>query len=294
MSWFLAARLKTLPAAIVPVLAGCLLAFQLRGVFSFPLALATLLGAVAIQIATNFFNDVIDHDKGTDTAKRLGPTRVTASGLIPRRAVMGAAVLALGVATLCGLFLFFERGWLILLIGVPSLFLSYGYTGGPFPLAYLGLGELFVILFFGLIAVGGTVFVQLGEIPALAWVLGLQIGFLSSVLIAVNNYRDLVEDRAAGKRTLAVRFGREALTIFILFATFQPGLLFRFYPEMPWVDAFESRYTWAGTVFVIIFSIVFLKARGTRDVPGWVLGLSALHLVVFLGLMASATGLTSA
>ena len=145
----LAARPKTLPAAIVPVWAGCVLAWKLGGVFDPWLAGCTLIGAVAIQIATNFFNDAIDSMKGADTKTRLGPVRVTASGLLPPRTVMRVAGGFLAVALLCGVFIYQERGWPIVLIGLPSLFLAYGYTGGPFPLAYRGMGELFVIVFFG-------------------------------------------------------------------------------------------------------------------------------------------------
>jgi 1,4-dihydroxy-2-naphthoate octaprenyltransferase len=203
----LAARPKTLPAAVVPVWAGCVLAWKLSGSFDFLLALCTLGGAVAIQIATNFFNDAIDARKGADTERRLGPTRVTASGMMQPQTVMRLATLFLGVAVLCGVVLYQARGWPIIAIGIPSLFLAYGYTGGPFPLAYRGMGELFVIGFFGLVAVAGTVFIQTGEWPREALLLGLQIGMLSSVLISINNLRDREEDATTGKRTLAVRFG---------------------------------------------------------------------------------------
>jgi 1,4-dihydroxy-2-naphthoate octaprenyltransferase len=203
----LAARPKTLPAAIVPVWAGCVLACQLSGVFDPWLAFCTLLGAVAIQVATNFFNDAIDARKGADTARRVGPQRVTASGMLSARAVMTLAAGFLLVALGCGTVLFQARGWPIVCIGIPSLFLAYGYTGGPFPLAYRGMGELFVILFFGLVAVAGTVFIQTGGWPPEALLLGFQVGLLSAVLISINNFRDRDEDSTTGKRTLAVRFG---------------------------------------------------------------------------------------
>jgi len=206
-SCVLAARPKTLPAAIVPVWLGCVLAWKLSGEFDGWLALHTLLGAVAIQIATNFFNDAIDSRKGADTGRRLGPQRVTASGLLRAGTVMIIAVCFLLVALGCGIVLFNARGWPIAWIGIPSLFLAYGYTGGPFPLAYRGMGELFVILFFGLVAVAGTVFIQTGAWPPAAWLLGLQVGLLSAVLISINNFRDREEDATTGKRTLAVRLG---------------------------------------------------------------------------------------
>jgi 1,4-dihydroxy-2-naphthoate octaprenyltransferase len=207
MPCLLAARPKTLPAAIVPVWAGCVLAWKLSDHFDLTLALLTLAGSLCIQIATNFFNDAIDAKKGADTERRLGPRRVTASGMLKPPTVMSIAVGFLILAVLCGHQLYQVRGWPILAIGIPSLFLAYGYTGGPVPLAYRGLGELFVILFFGFVAVAGTVFIQTGGWPRESWWLGLQIGLLSAVLISINNFRDREEDATTGKRTLAVRFG---------------------------------------------------------------------------------------
>ncbi len=206
-SCFLAARPKTLPAAIVPVWVGCVLAWKLTGAFDLALALCTLGGAIAIQIATNFFNDAIDFEKGADTENRLGPRRVTATGLMKRETVMRLGGVFLALAAACGIALFLARGWPILAIGLPSMFLAFGYTGGPFPLAYRGMGEIFVVLFFGFVAVMGTVFVQTGEWLREAALLGLQIGLLSAVLISINNLRDREEDASTGKHTLAVRFG---------------------------------------------------------------------------------------
>lgn len=203
----LATRPKTLPAAVVPVWVGCVLAWKLTGELHLLLAAATLLGALFIQIATNFFNDAIDARKGADTDRRLGPQRVTASGLLSQRAVMSLGLVFLLLATTCGAWLLIECGWPIAAIGIPSLFFAYAYTGGPFPLAYRGLGELFVIAFFGLVAVAGTVFVQTGDWPREALLLGAQVGLLSAALISINNFRDREEDAISGKRTLAVRFG---------------------------------------------------------------------------------------
>ena len=210
----LAARPKTLPAAIVPVWLGCVLAWKLTGTIDITLALCTLGGALCIQIATNFFNDAIDHRKGADTANRLGPARVTAGGLMtPDRVMRWAFGFSLAAAGF-GAVLVLARGWPILAIGIPSLLLAYGYTGGPFPLAYRGLGELFVLIFFGWIAVAGTVFVQTGGWPPEAILLGTQVGLLSAVLISLNNLRDRAEDATTGKRTLAVRLGpRYAIAI---------------------------------------------------------------------------------
>ncbi len=206
-AWILAARPKTLLAGIVPVWAGCILAFHLAGEWSPYLAGFTLASTLCIQIATNLFNDALDHAKGADTADRLGPKRVSAEGMIPPQAVILAGVTLLLMAVTFALPLIVARGWPILAIGIPSLYFSFGYTGGPVPLAYRGLGEIFVILFFGLIAVTGTVFVQIAEWRWEAVLLGLQVGMYSTALIAINNLRDVAEDTASGKRTLAVRFG---------------------------------------------------------------------------------------
>lgn len=210
-AFVLAARPKTLPAAIVPVWIGCVLAYYLTGDWDPRLALYTFASALWIQIATNFFNDAIDAQKGADTDERLGPVRVTASGQLSTKTVYAVAVFCLILAAMFGWALFLVRGWPMLAIGIPSLYLAYGYTGGPLPLAYKGLGELFVILFFGLVAVTGTVFVQTGEWYAEALVTGLAVGCLSAVLISVNNLRDVDEDRGNGKNTLAVRWGRPAV-----------------------------------------------------------------------------------
>lgn len=239
-SCVLAARPKTLPAAVVPVWAGCILAWKLTGTVDIRMAVATLVGAIAIQIATNFFNDAIDARKGADTEKRLGPVRVTSSGLMSRRTVTLAGVCFLLLAAACGVVLYQSRGWPVVAIGVPSLFLAYGYTGGPFPLAYRGMGELFVILFFGLVAVTGTVFMQTGTWPAGGFLLGLQTGLLSAVLISINNLRDREEDSGTGKRTLAVRLGhRNAARMIVveIAATILCGIAWFHFTPTSWFHA---------------------------------------------------------
>lgn len=206
--WILAARPKTLGAAIAPVLVGSVLGWKLSGHFSLMLMLATLGSCMCLQIATNLFNDAIDAVKGSDTIERLGPVRITASGMMSSKAVLTVATVVLGLAALLAVPLYLARGWPIVAIGIPSLYFCFGYTGGPMPLAYRGLGELFVVLFFGLVAVTGSAFVQSGHWHVEALVAGLQIGMLSTVLIAINNLRDIEEDTKTGKRTLAVRFGK--------------------------------------------------------------------------------------
>lgn len=274
-AWLLAARPKTLPAAIVPVWSGCLMVDAIGYDVSYRLAVVTLMGAIFIQIATNFFNDVIDARKGADTIERIGPTRATASGLLSPKAMYAGAAFMLLQALVCGFLLFNARGWPIIAIGIPSLYLSYGYTGGPVPLAYRGLGEIFVILFFGFVAVMGTFFVQTGFWPWQGWILGLQIGCLSAVLIAVNNYRDLEEDRAANKRTLVVRWGRKPVMFLICFMTILPSFL---------VLAFQDSGCWFGASFTLGLVFLLLESRLLKSdgVPSSLLGLSALHLILFV------------
>jgi len=236
--WISAARPKTLGAAVAPVIVGTAIGWRFGGTLHLGLAVCTLLACIALQVATNWFNDAIDFVKGSDTAARIGPRRITASGVVTARQVLIAACAMLGVATALSVPLFLARGWLIVAIGIPSLYFCYGYTGGPAPLAYRGLGELFVILFFGLVAVTGSAFVQSGQWHAEALVGGLQIGLLSTVLIAVNNLRDIDEDRSTGKRTLAARFGvtfaRWEITLLILGALALEGYWWRM--GMAWVD----------------------------------------------------------
>lgn len=285
-AWILAARPKTLPAAIVPVWSGSLLAYEQTGSFQLSLALLTVFGAIFIQVATNFFNDVIDSQKGADTGERVGPQRATVSGLLTPKAVYFGAFLMLILASLCGWFLFQARGWPILLIGIPSLYLSFGYTGGPFPLAYRGMGELFVILFFGLVAVGGTVFVQTGLWTSESLILGFQIGLLSAVLIAVNNYRDVSEDAPVGKRTLAVRFGRPLVRYLIIGMTLIPAMLILCHSE------YSLAWFLPALGIALLFVVLELKFLRPDGVPSSLLGLSALHLILFVSLQNFAMSLT--
>jgi len=206
--WILAARPKTLGAAIAPVLVGSVLGWKLSGEFCVWLMLDTLAACMCLQIATNLFNDALDSLKGSDTKERLGPVRITASGMMPPKTVLRVAVGVLVLAAALSVPLIWYRGWPIVAIGIPSLYFCFGYTGGPWPLAYRGLGEFFVVLFFGLVAVTGSAYVQGGHWYFEALVAGLQVGMLSTVLIAINNLRDIEEDTKTGKRTLAVRFGK--------------------------------------------------------------------------------------
>jgi 1,4-dihydroxy-2-naphthoate octaprenyltransferase len=203
----LAARPKTLTAALVPVLVGTALAAALGDHVRWDLAAAALGGAGAIQIGTNLYNDLLDHERGADTQGRLGPVRVTQAGLLTPGGVRLAAAASFVVAVACGIPLVLAGGWPILLLGLLSLVFGYAYTGGPFPLAYHGLGELFVLLFFGFGAVGGTYWLHAGRLAPEVTVAGTQIGLLACALLAVNNLRDVAEDARSRKHTLAVRFG---------------------------------------------------------------------------------------
>jgi 1,4-dihydroxy-2-naphthoate polyprenyltransferase len=209
--WLMAARPRTLPAAVAPVLVGTAAAVQWVGhlprVGAF---LAALVGSIFIQIGTNLANDYSDAKRGADTADRLGPVRVTASGMVTPQRVMRATWIAFAVAVVCGIYLTAVAGPVILLIGILSIAAGVLYTGGPRPYGYSGFGEVFVFLFFGLVAVNGSYYVQLEHLDALPLGLSISIGFLATAIIVVNNVRDVETDRRAGKNTLAVRVGRES------------------------------------------------------------------------------------
>lgn len=207
ITWLRAARPATLTAAVVPVLVGTAVAHATGGV-RWDTALAALLGACAIQIGTNFANDVFDAEKGADTEARLGPVRAVAAGLLSARAMRVAMILAFATATLFGSYLVWTAGWPIVLIGVLSIASGIAYTGGPYPLGYNGLGDVFVMLFFGFVAVLGTVLVQTGALPALGWAAAVPVGAIATAILVVNNVRDRQTDVHAGKRTLVVRLGR--------------------------------------------------------------------------------------
>jgi 1,4-dihydroxy-2-naphthoate octaprenyltransferase len=206
--WLVAARPRTLPAAVAPVIVGTALAGS-EDVFR-PLAFAAaLLGSVFIQVGTNLSNDYSDARRGADTEDRLGPVRVTAGGLMPPRRVLVGTYVAFGVAVAAGVYLTAVAGWELLLVGAASILAGVLYTGGPRPYGYEGLGELFVFLFFGVVAVTGSYFVQTEELSAEAFALSIPVGLLAAAILVVNNVRDLDTDRRAGKLTLAVKLGRE-------------------------------------------------------------------------------------
>ncbi len=208
--WLLATRPATLTAALSPVLVGAAAAWRASGGvgYRWGAVLAALLGAMFIQVGTNLANDVFDYEKGADTADRLGPTRVTQAGLLTPSQVRAGMVVSFALATAAGVYLTAVAGWPIVAIGVASIASGVAYTGGPYPLGYNGLGDVFVFAFFGVVAVCGTAFVALGSVPSLALALSVPVGALATAVLVVNNVRDHTTDVRVGKRTVVVRFGR--------------------------------------------------------------------------------------
>jgi len=207
--WFLAARPKTLPASIAPILLGTGVAIH-KGGFHASTAIMALLTALLLQIAANFANDALDFKRGADTHERTGPTRIVASGYVSANAVLWATAITLALAILTGLYLVWRGGWPFLLLGLFAVICAVAYTGGPWPLAYLGLGEVFVFLFFGPIAVTGTAYLQTLDLTILSLVASIPSGLLAVCILIVNNVRDLEQDRRANKHTVAVRIGDRA------------------------------------------------------------------------------------
>lgn len=211
-AWMLAIRPRTLPAAAAGVVMGCALAWR-DGFLRLDAALACLLAALLLQIGSNLANDVFDFERGTDTPERLGPTRVTQAGLLTPREVKYGMAVVFGIAALIGLYLAYLGGLPIVLIGIAAIISAIAYTGGPFPLGYHGLGDIFVFIFFGLASVAGTYFVQAGFVSPAAWWMTIPPGLIVTAILVVNNLRDLENDRKANKRTLAVRLGERATKI---------------------------------------------------------------------------------
>ncbi len=234
----MAARPRTLPAAVAPVLVGTALA-GFDHVFHPLRFVAALLGAVFIQVGTNLSNDYSDARRGADTEDRLGPVRVTAGGLVPPRQVLVATYVSFGLAVLAGIYLIVVAGWQLLLVGAASILAGVAYTGGPKPYGYEGLGEVFVFLFFGIVAVAGSFFVQVRHLSWEAFALAVPVGLLAAAILVVNNFRDIDTDGRAGKRTLAVRLGRERTRV--VFAAIVYGayllapLTWLFGPLKPWL-----------------------------------------------------------
>ncbi len=235
--WLLSARPKTLWAGVAPVLMGTGLAIGAESAH-LGAALAALCGALLIQIGTNYCNDYADFKKGADTADRIGPVRATQAGWVTPQQMAWAAGIAFGLAVLAASYLVYRGGWPIVMIMIVSILAGILYTAGPYALAYLGLGDIFVLVFFGPVAVAGTFYAQAGQWPLTIWLMGLAPGLISCAILAVNNLRDVEQDRQANKRTVAVRFGPAfARTEYVLCMgagiTIVPLLNFFFWSETP-------------------------------------------------------------
>ncbi len=289
-SWILAFRPKTLTAALVPVIVGSALPYGLGQELKPGLSVLALLSALCIQIGTNLVNDASDFKKGADTAERIGPKRVTQSGLLSPRRVLGGGLFFFSLAILLGIPLVISGGWPLVVIGIFSVLAGYAYTAGPFPLAYLGLGDLFVLIFFGWVALGGMYYLNTGHFEVAAWVAGTQVGLLATVLIAVNNLRDRVTDIKAAKKTLPVRFGVAFARIEIAVLGLGPflGSVYWFQRDLKWAGAFP---------LILLPRTIALVRKVFRTSPGPVFNqflaqAAALHLgfglLLSLGLVLGA------
>ncbi len=282
-TWVLAARVPTLPAAVVPVLVGSATAWA-AGAFKLGPFLAALVASILIQIGTNLANDYFDFRKGADTPGRLGPVRVTQSGLVPPATVRAATMLTFGLAALIGVYLVAVGGLPILVIGLLSIAAGIVYTGGPWPLAYHGLGDVTVFIFFGLIAVVGTTYLHTGTLLPLAVVNAVPVAALVTAILVVNNLRDIDTDRVTGKHTLAVRLGRPGTRLEYLLLLIVAYAV----PVVSWVALGAPRYFWAPLltlpIAVPLVRLVF-TAEG-RPLNRALAGTGRLHLL--FGIMLAA------
>jgi 1,4-dihydroxy-2-naphthoate octaprenyltransferase len=261
-TWWLAIRPRTLPAAAAGVVTGSALALYDRTFHPAP-ALAALLVALLLQIGSNLANDVFDYERGADSARKHGPLRVTQSGLLTPGQVKAGMWSVFALAGLLGLYLAFEAGWVVILVGLAAILSAIAYTGGPFPLGYYGLGDLFVFLFFGLASVAGTYFVQAGNVSPAAWWMSLPIGLIIVGILVVNNLRDIETDRQAGKHTLAVMLGgrfAKSEYLFCLLAAFLCLPLFCLFRVLPW----GSLLTWATLPFAWRLTRVVFTQQGMK------------------------------
>jgi len=256
----LAIRPRTLPAAAAGVVIGSALAWR-DGFFRLDVALTCLLTALLLQIGSNLANDVFDFERGTDTPDRLGPVRVTQAGLLRPSQVKVGMIVVFGLATVLGLYLAWLGGWPIILIGVAAILSAIAYTGGPFPLGYYGLGDVFVFLFFGIAAVAGTYYIQAGFVSAAAWWMTIPPGLIITAILVVNNLRDLENDRKAGKHTLAVLLGERATKIQYLICIIAAYLVL---PLAAWLGVISwlSLLAWASLLTAIRTSRVVFTQRG--------------------------------
>jgi 1,4-dihydroxy-2-naphthoate octaprenyltransferase len=278
-NWLIAARPKTLSAAAVPVMIGTALAADEPTAITWWVFFCALAGAMLIQVATNFINDALDFKKGTDTAERVGPMRVTQAGLVSAETVMRAAWICLGLAAVCGIPLLYRGGWPMLVVGLSSIGAAYLYTGGPYPLAYHGLGEIFVMIFFGFVAVGGTFYVHSLQITRSALWAGFAAGSLATVLLVINNLRDAAGDARTAKRTLVVRFGERfahAEIVFFAVAPFMAVVLIAWMRDQWWLLVTLASLPLALVVIVRSFRLRGASLNGALASAGalqWLFGL---------------------
>jgi 1,4-dihydroxy-2-naphthoate octaprenyltransferase len=283
----MAARPRTLPAAVAPVLVGTALGATERHGLRWLAFVAALLGAVFIQVGTNLSNDYSDARRGADTEDRLGPVRVTAGGLVPPRQVLRATYVTFGLAVLCGVYLVAVAGWVLLLIGAASILAGVLYTGGPRPYGYEGLGEVFVFLFFGIVAVAGSYYVQTERLEWEAFVLAVPVGLLAAAILVVNNVRDLETDRRADKRTLAVRLGRSRTRG--LYAAMVYGAFLT--APVPWVAGSLSPWLLLPWLTLPLAASVVRLVRQHTDGPTLNEALARTGLLQLLFCVLLATGL---
>ena len=256
----LAIRPRTLPAAAAGVTMGSALAWR-DGFFRFDAALACLLTALLLQIGSNLANDVFDFERGTDTPERLGPVRVSQAGLLKPAQVKYGMIVVFTLAAVLGLYLAWLGGWPILVIGIAAILSAIAYTGGPFPIGYHGLGDLFVFIFFGLVSVAGTYYVQAGFASAAAWWMTIPPGLIITAILVVNNLRDLENDRKAGKRTLAVLLGEQHTRtqyLLCLIAAYLVMPLAVIMEVLPW----SSLLTWLSLPLAIRTTFTVLTQSG--------------------------------
>lgn len=284
-AWKVAARLHTLPAAIVPVLVGSGLAYG-EGAFRWDAFIWALVGALAIQVAANFANDASDAHRGADTPDRLGPPRMVALGVIDSRQMWWATWVAVAVAGVAGVFLTLIAGWVVLVVGACSVLAMLGYVGGPAPYGYRGLGEVFVFVFFGLVATVGSRYVHDQTAPLSAWLLAIPIGMLVTAILVVNNYRDVDTDRAAGKRTLAVVLDRPRTRTLFAGLIYGAFVVIAVFGALGWTPLSTLFSCFLVPLAAVPVRIVYAKSDG----PALIRALKAtarLHLWVGVSLAAA-------
>lgn len=279
--WIMASRPKTLLAAFVPVIVGSSLAFM-QGSFQPIAAFVALLCALLIQIATNFTNDLYDFLKGADNKKRVGPVRVLNAGLVTPEKMKFAIYLTFFLAFVLGLYLVYLTGTIILIVGIVSIIAGLAYTAGPYPLAYNGLGDIFVFIFFGVVGTVGTYYVQVQEISALSFLASIPVGALITNILVVNNYRDIDQDRFAGKNTLAVKLGktfsRYEYLILMISSFFVPFIFYIFYDISLWIFLPYLTLPLAYKLVIMLFELQGEQLNSTLELTA---KFSALYGILF-------------